>query len=84
MISLDSLCLVKINVCNSLVGLAKQTLETEEHSLSVVGGRPLVLENIQADATGEVNIRMVYGRLEENSRWSVWVVGREGKAELES
>ena len=84
MISLDSLWLVKINVCNSLVGLAKQTLETEEYSLSVVGSCPLVLENIQADATGEVNIRMIDGCLEENSGWSVWVVGREGKAELES
>lgn len=34
-----------------LVGLAQQALETQQHSLDIVGGGPLVLQDVEADAT---------------------------------
>lgn len=32
-----------------LVGLSKQTLETQEDSLNVIRCRPLILENVETD-----------------------------------
>lgn len=59
---------------NSLVGLAQQTLQAEEDGLDVVGGCPLVLEDVQADAAREVKVGVVDGRLEEHRWWCVGVV----------
>jgi len=66
-----------------IVRLPQQALKTQEYGLDVVSGSPLVLEDVQADATGEVHIWMVDGSLEENRRWGVRVVGRESEGELE-
>lgn len=67
-----------------LVWLSKQTLETQEDGLDVVCRRPLILENIKTDPAGEVDIWVVNGRLEENSGRCVWVVGWEGKRQLQA
>jgi len=57
-----------------LVGLAKQALKAQQNSLNVVSSGPLVLENVQANAAGEVDIRMIDGCLEEHRRSGVGVV----------
>lgn len=67
-----------------LVWLAKQTLKAQEDSLDVVRRCPLILEDIETDSAREVDIWVVDGRLEENSGRGVWVVGREGKRQLEA
>ena len=72
------------NFRNLLVGLAEQALQTQENGLDVIGRSPLVLQDIQADSSREVDIRVVDWGLEENSRSCVGVVGRESEGELES
>jgi len=70
-------------VQNLLVGFSQEGLQTEQDGLDVVCGRPLVLENIQADAAGEVDIGMVDGSSEEHGWRCIWIVRGELKAELE-
>lgn len=68
---------------NLLVGFAEEALQTQQDRLDIVCRRPLVLEDIQADAAGKVDVGVVDGGLEEHSRRCVWVVCRESEAELE-
>lgn len=75
--------MVNLETLYVLVGLAKQALKAQQNSLDVVSSSPLVLENVQANAAGEVDIRMIDGCLEEHRRSGVRVVGGECKAELE-
>src|SRR3569833_2873833 len=49
---------------HSLVGLSEQALEAEQYCLFVVGGRPLVLHDVQSDAPREVHGWVVDVRLE--------------------
>ncbi len=65
-----------------LVRLAQETLQAEKDSLDVVCGRPLVLENVEADAARKVDVGVVDGRIEEHRGRGVGVVGGKGKAEL--
>lgn len=67
-----------------LVWLSEQTLEAQEDSLNVVCRRPLILENIKTDPAREVDVWVVDGRLEENGGGGIWVVGWEGKRQLEA
>jgi hypothetical protein len=64
---------------DALIGLPKQALQTQEDRLDVVRSSPLILQDIQADATREVNIGVVDRGLEEDGRGSIRVVGREGE-----
>lgn len=66
-----------------LVWLSEQALKTEEHGLDVVCSSPLVLQDVQADSTGEIDVGVVDGGLEEDGWGSVWVVGGELEGELE-
>lgn len=66
-----------------LVGLAQETLQAQEHALDIVHCAPLILQNIQADSAGEVDVRVVDGGLEEDGGRRVRVVVREGKGELQ-
>jgi len=75
--------MVNLEIVYVLVRLAKQTLKAQQNSLDVVSSSPLVLENVQADAAGEVDIRMIDGCLKEHRRSGVRIVGGELKAELE-
>ena len=66
-----------------LIGLSQETLQTQEHTGHVVHRTPLVLQYVQADSSGEVNIRMVYGRFEEYGGWSVGISVWKDERELE-
>lgn len=66
-----------------LVWFAQERLQAQQHRLSVVGRRPLVLENVEADAAGEVDVGVVNGGDKKYGGWRVWIVGRELEAELE-
>src|SRR3569833_308807 len=68
---------------HSLVGLSEQALEAEQNSLDVVGGRPLVLQDVQADAPREVHVWVVDGRLEQHRGRGIREVVWEGESELE-
>lgn len=68
---------------NVLVWLAKQTLQAQQHGLNVVCGCPFVLQDIEADAAGKVDVGVVDGRLEEHCGRCIWVVRRKRKRELE-
>lgn len=67
-----------------LVGLAEQALQRQKHRADVQDGAPLVLENIQADATLHVDIGVVDGSGEADLRRYVRIAGREVEAQLES
>lgn len=47
-----------------LVRFTQQTLQTKENTLHVVDGTPLVLQDVQTDTAGEVDIRVVDGSFE--------------------
>ena len=66
-----------------LVGLSQQGLQAQQHRLDVVGGGPLVLQDIEADAAREVEVGVVDGRPEEHGGRRIRVVGGEVEAELE-
>lgn len=66
-----------------LVGLTEQALQAQQDGLNVVGGGPLVLEDVEADAAREIDVGVVDGRLEKDGRWSIRIVGREREAQLE-
>ncbi len=51
--------------------------------MDVVCSGPLVLQDVQADSSGEVNIGVVDGGLEEDSRSRVRIVVRESEGEFE-
>jgi hypothetical protein len=57
-----------------LIGLAEQTLQAEENSLNIVGSRPLVLEDVEADPAGKVHVGVVDWRFKEDRRCCVGVV----------
>jgi hypothetical protein len=73
----------QIGIRDSLIGLTKQALQTQENGLDVVRCSPLVLQDIQADSSREIDIGVVDWGLEENRGSSVGVVGWESKGELE-
>ena len=66
-----------------LVRLPQQTLQTQQHAHYVQHGTPLLLEDVQAYAPAEVDVRMVDGGFEDDGRGRIRVVGREGEGELE-
>lgn len=66
-----------------LVGLAQKTLQAQEHALDVVHGAPLVLQNVQTDPAGEVDVGVVDGGLEEDGGRRVRVVVGECEGELQ-
>lgn len=66
-----------------LVRLTQQTLQAQQHTLYIVNCAPLLLEDVQADASGEVDVGMVDRSLEQHGGRSVRIVGREYEAQLE-
>lgn len=66
-----------------LVGLPKQTLQAEQHSTDIVHCTPLVLKNVEADTTTEVDVGVVDGCLKEDGGRCVGVCGAELHAQLE-
>lgn len=67
----------------SLVRLAQQALQAQQHSADVVDRAPLVLQNVQADPAREVDVGVVDGCLEQHCGRRVWVVVRELHGQLE-
>lgn len=66
-----------------LVRFSQQTLQTQQNTLHVVHRTPLVLQDIQTNAAGEVDIGVVDGSFVEDGRWRVRIVAREGKRKLQ-
>lgn len=62
-----------------LVWLPKQALQTQQHALHVVHGAPLVLQDVETDTAGEVDVGVVDGGLEEDGGRRVGVVVGEGE-----
>lgn len=58
-------------------------MQTQQDGLDVVRSSPLILQDIQANTAGEVDIGVVDWGLEENGWWGVGVVGWESEGELE-
>lgn len=52
-----------VKVC-LLVRLAQQALQAEQNTRHIVYSTPLVLEDVEADAAGEVDVGVVDGSLE--------------------
>lgn len=66
-----------------LVRFSQQALQTQQHALHIVDRAPFILENIQADPTGKIDIGMVDGCFEEHGRRTVGVIGGEAEGQLE-
>lgn len=69
---------------NLLIRLTQKTLQRQQHTCDIQNGTPLVLENIQANPALHVDIWVVYGSLEADLRWDIWVASRELEIEFES
>lgn len=67
-----------------LVRFTQQALQAEQYARHVVYGAPLVLEDVETDAAGEVDVRVVDGCFEEDGWRRVRVIVRELEGELES
>lgn len=65
------------------IRVAKHTLDGEQHGANVVGRRPLLLEDIEADVAILVDVGVVAGRLEFDSGRSVRVVLGKRQRQLE-
>lgn len=77
-------------LADSLVRLAQQALDAQEHALGVQGGAPCTLlalpaglQDVEADAAAHVDVGVVDGRLEKDFWRGVRVVCREGEGQLE-
>ena len=57
-----------------LIWFSKETLQTQKHARHVVHRTPLILQDVQADSSREIHIRMVDGRFEVDGRWGIGVV----------
>ena len=68
---------------DSLIRLAQQTLQTQQHALHIVYRAPLVLEYIQTDPSTKIHIRVIDGRFEQHCWWCIRVLLRELKGEFE-
>ena len=62
-----------------LIWLSQQTLQAQQHALHVIDRTPLILQDIETDSPAEVDIGVVYRRLEQHRWWSIWVVRWELK-----
>jgi len=71
-----------VNIC-LLVGLTQQALQAQQNTRNVVNGAPLVLEDVEADAAGKVDVGVVDWSLEEDSWGRVGVVIGECEGELQ-
>lgn len=56
-----------------LIRFAQQTLKTQQHGLHVVHSAPFVLQDIQADAAGEVDVGVIDRCLEEYGRGRIGI-----------
>lgn len=65
-----------------VVGLSKQRLNRPQHRAGVVDGRPLLLEDVQADVAVLVDVGVVARGLELDSRGNARVVVRECDGEI--
>lgn len=65
-----------------LVWFSEQTLQAQQNSLDIVASSPLILQNIKADSTREIDVGVVYWSLEEDCWRCVWVVGWESERKL--
>ena len=59
------------------VGVAQQRADREEHLRDSERGTPLLLENVEANATVRIDVRVVDPRCEVNFWWLERVVGGE-------
>lgn len=75
--------LVLIHLCrdlsNILIRFAQKTLQTQQYRLNVISGRPFILQNIQANSTGEIDIGMIDRSLEKDGWWRIGIVGWKRK-----
>ena len=65
------------------VGSTKQSLNTEQDRADLESRRPVVLQNVQADAAEPVDVRVIDASQEADPRWAHRVVVREEQLEVE-
>jgi hypothetical protein len=74
-ISLPSPSLSQIKY--SLIRLPQQALQTQQHRANIIHRTPFILQNIQAYASREIDIRVVDGCLEQHDWRRIGVGGGE-------
>lgn len=66
-----------------VVWLTQQRLQTQKDALDVVHGGPLVLEDVETDAAGHVDVWVEHWGGEDDGWWLQWVGVGEGEGEFE-
>ena len=59
------------------VGIGEQRADRQENFRNGQGGRPLVLQDVEADASVRVDVTVINSGCERHLRWLEGVVGRE-------
>jgi hypothetical protein len=65
------------------IWFGKHALYTQEDCLDIVDCRPFLLENVETDVAGHVNVWVVHWRDEDNMWSGVWICGRKGERKFE-
>src|SRR5271163_5254518 len=65
------------------IWFGKHALYTQEDCLDIVNCRPFLLENVETDIAGHVNVWVVHWRDEDNMWGGVWIGGRKGERKFE-
>lgn len=65
------------------VGSTEQSLDTEQDCADLESRRPVVLQNVQADATQPVDVGVIDASQEAYPRWAHGVVVRKEELEVE-
>jgi hypothetical protein len=65
------------------VGCAEESLDTEQNCADLESRRPVVLQNVQADATEPVDVGVIDASQKAYPRWAHGVVVREEELEVE-
>ena len=66
------------------VGIGEQRADRQENFRNGQGGRPLVLQDVEADASVRVDVTVINSGCERHLRWLEGVVGREVNVQEEN
>jgi hypothetical protein len=58
-------------------------LYTQEDGLNIVNRRPFLLENVETDVAGHVNVGVIHWCDKDNMWSGIWICGRKGKRKFE-
>lgn len=64
------------------IGVAQQRLNRGKYSCYIIDWAPLILQNVQANASISINIRVEHSRHKADCWWLIWIVLGELKSQL--